>query len=91
MATKLQNLPDELKQLTIYVLAGDEKSPAVIDGEQNSAGEDVALIFSTAEKAQAYKSRYPSLRGLDVYEATVAEIIEIFDGRVQNYILDRTG
>jgi hypothetical protein len=88
MATKLQNLPEAMKQLTVYVIMRDEKSPAVIDGECNSTGEDMALFFSTIQKARAYKAQYPSLRNLDVYEATIAEIIEIFGGKVQNYILD---
>lgn len=88
MTTKISDLTPALKQATIYTIMTEDYKPALIDARLNSTGHDLALFFSTAEKALAYRDRYPSLRRLAVYEATVAEMEEIFGGRVEYYVVD---
>ena len=94
MTTKLSELPIHLNQAEIYFIGcGDERDlatlrPALVDGQLNSTGYDLALLFSTANKAGHYRDYYPSLRSLDVFKATVAEMVEIFKGKVEYYTID---
>lgn len=89
MTTKISDLTPELKAVTIYTLMTDDLKPALIDGKLNSTGHDLALFFSTPDKAFEYRRQYPSLQGLDVYEATVTEMEKIFAGKVEYYVVDK--
>lgn len=91
MTTRMENLPNRMKKTKIYFIgsgdANDLKSlrPALIDGQKNSTGNDLALFFLSAESARSYRDQYPSLRRLDIFQATIAEMIMIFGGKVEYF------
>src|SRR5688500_3387598 len=91
MAQKLSQLPQALLSTSSFVIMDEAQGKyilALIDGNDNSTGQDIAVFFSTQDKAVAYRDKYPSLARLNVYEATVKEMAEIFNGRVEYYIVD---
>jgi hypothetical protein len=89
MTTKIGELPPALKALNVYVIARDAESPALIDGAQNSTGHDMIPVFSSSLKAAAYRDKYPSLRGMDIYATTMADVEKILCGKVEYFIVDR--
>lgn len=94
MTIRMIDLPEHLKAMEIFFIgsgnADDLQSicPALIDGKLNSTGHDLALFFSTAEKASVYRDHFPSLRGLDIFQASIYEMIEIFGGKVHYFVVD---
>ncbi len=93
MTTRMIDLPDHLRATEIYFIgsgtAGDLHSlcPALIDREKSDAEFDIALLFGSIQAARQYQSVYPSLRGLDIFQATIDEMIDIFDGEVEHFMV----
>lgn len=93
MTSRMIDLPNYLKATKIYFIgsgnADDLQSlcPVLIDGMKNSTKHDLALFFNLANAAQRYQNQYPSLRKLDIFQATITEMIAIFGGKVEYFIV----
>ena len=93
MTTRMKDLPDHLKKTEIFFIGSGEAEnlqslcPALIDREKSNLEFDIALLFSSIQAARQYQSKYQSLRGLDIFQATIAEMIEIFNGKVEYFMV----
>lgn len=91
MTTRMKDLPDHLKATEIFFIgSGNAENlqslcPALIDKVKNSTSCDLALFFNSVQAAQRYQDQYQSLRGLDIFQATIAEMIEILNGKVEYF------
>lgn len=88
MPTKMSELPSVDQALPVWMLTKNGH-PALIDGKQNSTGQDIVLLFSTGVKAATYAAAYPSLRDAAIVLTTIHALLAFFAGRVEYYILDR--
>lgn len=88
MATKMIDLQPYLKAMPVYTFLVNDHY-VVIDGQKNSTGFDIALLFSDEMRAMAYARHYPSLSTARIVPTTIFNLIEHFKGRVEYFILDR--
>lgn len=98
MTTKMADLPIHLKQSEIFFIGQFHPDdppfirpvirPVLVVGKLNSTGHDLALFFSSLEKAVAYRDRFPGLNALAIFQATIGEMIEIFAGGVEYFVID---
>lgn len=93
MTTRMKDLPDHLKATEIFFIGSGEAEnlhslcPALIDRERCDLEFDIALLFSSIQAARQYQSKYQSLRKLDIFQATIAEMIEIFNDKVEHFMV----
>jgi hypothetical protein len=92
--TKMSQLSAIHRQFPIIVLMVGDK-PMVIDGSKvafkNPAynGQDVALLFSSTQKALKYRDNYPSLQDANPVPSTVNYLVsKVFRGKVEYFALD---
>ena len=94
MTTRMIDLSETAKAAEIFFIGRGNPDnlqslqPALIDKQLNSTGRDLALFFSTEDKAVAYRNHFLSLRGLNIYRASIYEMIKIFDGKVEYFTVD---
>lgn len=88
MITKMSELPLLHQTIPLWALTKDGHY-CLIDGQKNTTGHDIMVLFSEQEKATRYAAQYPSLREAELASVTIAELVQFFAGRVEYFILDR--
>lgn len=85
---KMKDLELKFQLVRVCILLINDRY-IVIDGEKNSTGVDIALLFSDEVRARLYAENYQSLQKARVVVTTIFDLVDHFEDRVEYFILNR--